>query len=152
MTLRLQTATTADVPEVLALERQAFGVDAWSEASVRGELTGPRRYAVLAREDERLVAFAVSALQGDVLDLQRVVVADDHRRRGLATELVAEVVREGVAARARRLMLEVSATNEAGVRFYAGRGLREIARRPGYYRDGSDALVMEMGLQSEDVL
>ena len=37
----------------------------------------------------------------------------------------------------------MSADNDAALAFYAGEGFVEIDRRRGYYRDGSDAVVME---------
>jgi [ribosomal protein S18]-alanine N-acetyltransferase len=139
-------ATAADVPEVHALDQVSFGVDAWSTESVRTELTGAHRVALVAREGGRLVGYAISALNGDVLDLQRIAVAPDRRRAGLATSLFEVLLREGGRARAQRLMLEVSLANVTGRRFYTARGLVEVARRPGYYRDGSGAVVMEMPL------
>lgn len=143
-------ATGADVADVLALDRLCFGGEGWSEESVRTELTGPNRHALLARGDEGLVGYAVSMLSGDVLDLQRIAVAPTHRRGGLARVLFDRLCLEGAAGRAQRLMLEVSEANEAGRAFYEACGLTEVARRPRYYRDGSSALVMERPLTPED--
>jgi ribosomal-protein-alanine N-acetyltransferase len=132
----LRPATGDDVAAVHALEVSVFGADAWSEASVREELTGPRRRAVLAC-DPSVVGYAVTSRVGDVVDLQRVVVHPEHRRRGLARLLLAAVSMDT------RMLLEVSAANDAARRLYEAEGFREIHRRPAYYRDGSDALVME---------
>ena len=134
--MRLRPATESDVPAVHALEAEVFGADAWSEPSVREELTGPRRRAVLAC-DPKLVGYAVTSTVDDVVDLQRLVVRPGHRRRGLARSLLAAVSGDT------RMLLEVSAGNQAALRLYAAEGFSEIHRRPGYYRDGSDAVVME---------
>ena len=133
----LRAATEEDVAAVHALERDAFGSDAWSEESVREELTGPRRRAVVACDPE-VVGVAVAAPSGDVLDLLRIVVAAPHRRRGLAHRLLVAVSTTGT-----RMLLEVSVHNEAARAFYAAEGFTEIARRARYYRDGSDAVVLE---------
>ena len=143
-------ATGADVDEVTALDRLCFGVDAWSEESVRTELTGPHRHALLARDDDGLVGYAISMLNGDVLDLQRIAVAPTRRRTGLARVLFDHLCLGAAAGRAQRLMLEVSEANAAGRSFYEACGLREVARRPRYYRDGSAALVMERPLTPEE--
>jgi len=133
----LRPATAADVVDVLALEREAFAADAWSEAAVREELTGPRRTAVVARSaDGGLCGYAVTAAAGDVVDLQRVAVAPAHRRRGLARRLLREVLPAGAT------MLEVGAANAPARALYAAEGFVEIGRRRRYYRDGSDAVVM----------
>jgi ribosomal protein S18 acetylase RimI-like enzyme len=44
-----------------------------------------------------------------------------------------------------RVLLEVSARNDGALAFYATEGFTEIDRRPAYYRDGSDAVVMQRG-------
>ncbi len=133
----IRPATGEDVEAVAALEASMFGVDAWSAESVREELTGPRRTAVVACDPE-IVGYVVTALAGDVTDLQRIAVAPSHRRHGLAKALLSEVLRED-----RRVLLEVSEDNDAALAFYVATGFVEIDRRPSYYRDGSDAVVME---------
>lgn len=127
----IRPATLVDVPAVSSLEAEAFGVDAWSEQQVIEELTGPRRLAWVAEGAGYLVV-----LQGDVLDLQRIAVAPGARRRGVARALLAQ-------APAGRMLLEVSAANVAARAFYEREGFAEIDRRRRYYRDGSDAIVME---------
>jgi ribosomal-protein-alanine N-acetyltransferase len=132
----LRPATVEDVPAVTALEAETFGADAWSADAVRSELTGERRTAVVAC-DPGVVGYAVTMTAGDVVDLQRIAVAASYRRQGLARQLL-----DAVAADS-RMLLEVGAGNTAALAFYAGEGFTEIARRRGYYRDGSDAVVME---------
>jgi ribosomal-protein-alanine acetyltransferase len=136
----LRTATVDDVAQVRALEVQLFGADAWTERSVREELVGAPRVAVVACSAAVVVGYVVTAAAGDVVDLQRVAVHPDHRRRGLARQLLTTAVQQ---ADATRMLLEVSADNAAALAFYAAEGFTEIARRDRYYRDGSDAVVME---------
>lgn len=142
--MALRAATGADAAAVHALETRVLGTEAWSEESVREELTGPRRAAVLACVAEAVVGYAVTASAGDVVDLQRIACHPDHRRMGLARLLLATVLER---AEGERVLLEVSADNEAGLAFYAAEGFSEIARRGRYYRDGSDAVVMERALR-----
>lgn len=147
--MRLRPASADDVAAVHALEQSLFGPDAWSEQSVREELTGSRRTAVLACYSDspgRVVGYAVSLVVGDVVDLQRIAVQPEHRRLGLAGRLLAEVRPVEVA-----MLLEVSATNAGALAFYAAEGFVEIDRRARYYRDGSDALVLRYGPTSPEV-
>jgi ribosomal-protein-alanine N-acetyltransferase len=44
---------------------------------------------------------------------------------------------------ATRMLLEVSAGNAAALAFYAAEGFTRIDRRPRYYLDGTDALVLQ---------
>jgi ribosomal-protein-alanine acetyltransferase len=138
----LRPATAEDVPSVLALERELFGVDAWSEASVREELTGARRLAVVAC-DPGVVGYVVTASAGDVVDLQRIAVHPSRRRQGLARSLLGRACALVVGG---RMLLEVAAGNAAALAFYGAEGFTEVARRRHYYRDGSDAVVMQRAL------
>ena len=137
--MRLRAARAADVAAVLALETDVFGDDAWSASSVREELTGPWRRALVACDPE-VVGYVVTSTAGDVVDLQRIAVRPDRQRRGLARRLLAAAL---AGAGADRLLLEVSDANEAALAFYAAEGFTEIHRRPRYYRDGSGAVVMQ---------
>jgi len=134
----VRAATGDDVAAVHALERLLFGADAWSEQSVREELTGPRRRAVVACDPD-VVGYVVTLDVGDVTDLQRVAVHPARQREGMARALLAAVAPDG------DLLLEVSEANAPARQFYAAEGFVEIDRRRRYYRDGSDALVLRRG-------
>jgi ribosomal-protein-alanine acetyltransferase len=144
----LRPAGPSDVDALAALERELFGVDAWSADAVGSELTGSRRHAVVAVQEEEVVGYAVTLLGDGVVDLQRVAVIPAYRRKGLARELLGAVRAAARAGGAHRMLLEVSAANEAARAFYAEAGFEEIDRRPRYYRDGSDALVLQALLQT----
>jgi [ribosomal protein S18]-alanine N-acetyltransferase len=137
----LRPATARDVADVVALERLLFGSDAWSEASVLEELTGPRRTALVVclpggPGDSTVVGYVVTAVAGDVVELRRIGLHPAYRRRGLARRLLREVTSS------LPMMLEVSAANEAARAFYDDQGFVPLGRRERYYRDGSDALVL----------
>ena len=145
--MRLREANAEDLGVVVSLERELFGVDAWSDASVLEELTGPRRHSVLACDhDGSVLGYAVTSLTGDVADLQRIAVAPAHRRRGVAHGLLEEARRAARVGGADHMLLEVGASNKAALAFYACEGFIQIDRRPRYYHDGGDALVLQVGL------
>ena len=134
--MTLRRALEADVVALTDLEAELFGVDAWSAASVRQEVLADR---VVVAVDPDLVGYVVTMPAGDAVDLLRIGVAPSHRREGLARALLAEVASDV------RMLLEVGAGNEAALAFYAAEGFTEVARRRRYYRDGSDAVVMQRG-------
>ncbi len=134
--MTVRPATAADVPAVARLDRELFGPEAWTEAQVAEELLGEHRRAWVVGEP--LVGYAVTRTLGDVTDLQRIAVHPDHRRHGLAGVLLAAAAADG-----HRMLLEVNAGNHGAVAFYSAAGFVEIDRRRRYYRDGSDALVLQ---------
>jgi ribosomal-protein-alanine N-acetyltransferase len=140
----LRPATADDIAAVVGLERLLFGVDAWTEAQVRSEITGARRRAWVVGDP--VVGYAVTLAAGDVVDLQRIAVHPDHQRQGVAGELLAAAVAAARSERVDRMLLEVGAANAAALAFYAAAGFTEIDRRRRYYRDGTDAVVMRLPL------
>ncbi len=139
----IRLATEADLAPVAVLEAELFGPDAWDDAALRAELDGPGRRFVVAAE-EAVIGYAVSRSIGDVVDLQRIGVSPHQQRSGLATSLLDDLLAH--PGDADRMMLEVSAANHAAIAFYLRQGFAELSRRPRYYRDGSDALVLSRAL------
>lgn len=148
--MRLRAAAPTDVPALAALEQLLFGADAWSEEAVAGDLDAPGRQVVVTEDDGVVAGYAVTALCGEVVDLQRIAVAPDHQRTGVATALLAEVVAAARREGARRMLLEVSTANAGALGLYAVAGFDEIDRRRRYYRDGTDAVVMCRPLTTDD--
>ena len=142
----LRDATSQDAAGVAALERDLFGVDAWPLPVVVGELAGADREAVVAVEGDTLLGYACTARGGEVVDLLRIAVHPGRRREGLASRLLAAVRDRAAGAGAERMLLEVSAANDGARAFYAREGFAEIGRRPRYYKDGTDAAVMQLRL------
>ncbi|MBS2939269.1 GNAT family N-acetyltransferase [Nocardioides sp. J2M5] len=133
----IRPATLADLPALVELEQELFGPDAWSEALLRQEIEGPGRRFVVTDD---LSGYAVTMSAGDIIDLLRIGVRPDARRRGLASRLLDEML-VGTDD-ASRMLLEVSVANAEALGFYVARQFSVIDVRPHYYRDGSEALVM----------
>ncbi|WP_210439989.1 GNAT family N-acetyltransferase [Nocardioides xinjiangensis] len=133
----IRAATLADLPALVALEQELFGVDAWSEALVRQEIEGPGRRFVVADD---LSGYGVTMSAGDIIDLLRIGVRPEARRNGIASRLLDELLVDTHGAS--RMLLEVSVANAPALGFYVARQFSVIDVRPHYYRDGSEALVM----------
>jgi len=133
----IRPARIGDLPALVALETELFGVDAWTETAVREEIEGPGRRFVVADD---LSGYAVTMSAGDIVDLLRIGVRPSARRSGLATRLLDAVLVD--TDHASRMLLEVSVANAEALGFYVARQFSVIDVRPHYYRDGSEALVM----------
>ena len=101
---------------------------------------------LVAEEENRLVGHAVASLAGEIAELQRIAVAADHRRSGVASALLDEVLALATAGGADRVLLEVREDNADALGFYAARGFVEVDRRRRYYRDGATAVVLRRPL------
>jgi len=146
--VNLRTATVADVDTLARLEVDLFGADAWSAATLTGDLDTPGRRVVVAVEGGRVVGYAVTGLAGDLVDLLRIAVDPDRQGRGVAHALLEEMIEAGTLDGADAVLLEVSTENAAALGLYRAAGFAEIDRRRAYYRDGSDAVVMRLPLRA----
>lgn len=146
--MTVRRATEHDLADVVHLEQTCLGADAWSEGLVREGVAGllPTVSYLVAEQDGRVVGHAVVSAAGDVAELQRIAVAPEHRRRGVAARLLAHVVDAARRTHADRLLLEVRADNAGALAFYAGQGFAEIDRRKRYYADGATAVVLRRPL------
>jgi ribosomal-protein-alanine N-acetyltransferase len=140
----IRAAGPDDVDAVARLEDECLGADAWSEGLVREGVLGrlPTVTYLVAEADGEVVGHAVTSSAGDIAELQRIAVAPDHRRRGVAASLLAHVVDAARRTPADRLLLEVREDNHGACAFYAARGFAEIDRRPRYYADGTTAVIL----------
>jgi ribosomal-protein-alanine acetyltransferase len=73
-------------------------------------------------------------------------VRPDRRRRGLGRSLLRDAVGEARSRGASVVTLEVRAENEAGIKLYESEGFAVVGRRPKYYEDREDAILMEKKL------
>ena len=144
----VRAAGLEDVAAVARLEEDCLGQDAWSEGLVREGISGalPTVTYLVADAGGVVVGHAVTSAAGDIAELQRIAVAEDRRRTGVATALLAGVVEAASLTGADRLLLEVREDNGGALAFYARAGFVEIDRRPRYYADGATAVVLRLGL------
>ena len=147
MTL-IRPAGPDDVDAVARLEDECLGADAWSEGLVREGVLGrlPTVTYLVAEADGEVVGHAVTSSVGDIAELQRIAVAQSHRRQGIAGSLLDAAVDAARRTPADRLLLEVREDNRGALSFYAGQGFVEIDRRPRYYADGTTAVVLRRPL------
>jgi ribosomal-protein-alanine N-acetyltransferase len=142
--LRLRQMTNADVPAVMEIERATFPADAWSEAMMRGELDDqPRtRHYIVALIDDEIVGYAGLAAAADQADVQTIAVLAGHRRAGVGTSLMNELIDEAVRRGVSEVFLEVRSDNPPAQAMYERFGFERLGVRRAYYDDGADAITM----------
>lgn len=166
--MSVRAATIDDVPEIAALELEAFPDDAWPADYLAAAAAGKvaTTHLLVAerdgwderdqrdRRDQRdqrdqrgeVVGHAILSLVFEIAELQRIAVAEPLRRSGIGRALLDAVVASATEAGAERLLLEVREHNGPALAFYRRAGFVEIDRRERYYRDGSTAIVLQLPL------
>lgn len=147
--MTLRTAISADLDDIMRLERASFPTDAWSEALMAGELASPHGRYVVDVEAGRLVGYGgVRAVEGAAdADIQTIAIAEDARGHGRGRALLRELLATARSRGAREMFLEVRADNPGATALYVSEGFAEVGRRPRYYQpDDVDAIVMQLNL------
>lgn len=146
--MRIRDARAGDAGAIDALERQCFA-DPWPEEAVAAYINGGN-CLMLCAEGEGGELLGYVGMQ-HVLDegyIGNVCTAPQHRRRGVARALLAEL-----ESRSRRLglaflTLEARASNAAAIALYEGAGYGRVGTRPGYYQHpAEDAVIMTLFLK-----
>lgn len=140
------------VADVAALEAAVMGTDAWNEVLVADELGRADRvwWAAYAADPKMplsaeapLVGYAGGWVVDGNLQILKVGVDPAWRRHGIARVLLARVADDARNLGARTSSLEVRAGNAGAQALYAALGYEALGRRPRYYSDGEDALIMQ---------
>lgn len=109
----------------------------FDQADNRGPAKGEANQASAA-----IAGFCIGAYRGKDGYIVTMDVLEEYRRRGIATELLADVERRLAARGVRRVALETATDNHAGVAFWQRHGYRTRGIRKGYYPNGRDAYAM----------
>ena len=130
------------VSQVAALEKLCFA-DPWSEMSIASELQNLWSYWLVAVSDDRVVGYIGSQSSIDEAEVMNVAVHPEHRRQGIAEDLICTLVEELKKRGIHALLLEVRATNAPAIALYEKLGFQQVGLRKNYYRNPKeDALIL----------
>lgn len=144
----------SDHPAVLAIDREAYGDAAWTEAGLvlltgrAANVMGVVAEAIGPGGVHQIVGYCVYHLQppkGEI-DLLAFVVEGSKRRRRVGAQLldwIARRLRRGDGKKWRRLKMNVRETDLAGQLFLRAQGWRAIAVESDAFGEGRAAYVFE---------
>ena len=105
--------------------------------------------STVALMDGTPAGFLVAWQLDGELEVQNVATAPAHRRCGAGKALVAAALSAAREEGTQHAFLEVRAGNLPAITLYRRFGFIESGRRPRYYPDGEDALLMSCPLGGE---
>jgi [ribosomal protein S18]-alanine N-acetyltransferase len=152
MAVEFRAMRAEDLAAILAIAAISPEAPRWGKAEY-GAYLDPKpkppllRIAVVAEADRRIAGFAAATLlrdgQENRCELDTMAVASADRRRGIGAALLEAVMAWAAARGARRMGLEVRASNTTAMMLYRRMGFAEEGRRRGYYAEPEeDALVL----------
>ena len=141
---RVQRATAAHVPAMAAIHAASFPPrEAWGEDAFALQLLMPGVVGLIHPRGGLLLA-RVTMDEAEVLTL---AVAPEARRHGIARALLRAAMATAKQQDASVMFLEVAVGNAPAQALYRQAGFVEAGRRPRYYADGGDALILRALLQ-----
>ena len=145
--IKFRAMTQLDLVPIFAIEKASYGVEAWSMAQLKEESAGKDRFYVVAEKAGEVVGYAGIVNLSGVADVLTVTVQADHRRMGIARELLRRLIDWTRTQKCEAIMLEVKVGNEEAMPLYRSFGFVEISRRKDYYGPGKSAIVMSKELR-----
>ena len=143
----LQPLGPDDLEACLALDALALG-GLWTPGQWQREREDDRRPGLGVRHRQALQAMACGWLVVDELHITLVAVSPAARRQGLGRLVLQGLLAAGRRCGAERATLEVAGGNSAARALYDGCGFRQAGIRRGYYRNGDDALIKWLKLDT----
>jgi ribosomal-protein-alanine acetyltransferase len=129
------------------LEQQSETAAHWSAAQY-DELfvaNAQTRIALIAAAESAkplMRGFLIARCLPEDWEIENIVVDDRHRRRGLGSALVRDLVAEARRAGVRSVILEVRESNLPALRLYESIGFKPEGLRKNYYRDPAEHAVL----------
>lgn len=143
--LELTRLTEADLPGVLELERLAYD-QPWTAANFLGEFQRRISYCLGFKTGSILTSHCFFWLVGPEIHLLNVAVRPEYRRLGLARRLLSAMLTIGRRSGVDTVFLEARASNQPALTLYESMGFVATSRRPDYYGDGEDAVLMTLNM------
>ncbi len=134
--MNVRLATTADLPAIQALEKQADTAAHWGD-EMYGSLFasgGVKRIVLVADHNGSVSGFVVARAIAAEWEIENVVVAGNLRRRGIASALIRNLVDHARDQHVNQILLEARQSNGSARALYANAGFVECGRRKSYYQ------------------
>jgi ribosomal-protein-alanine N-acetyltransferase len=144
MTLELRKLKLRDLSAIEEIERSSYPTP-WSRSMFAGELAKPSSICLGAIDVDanRLIGYLIISRYVDAWHVMNIAVAQDYRRRRVASRLMERLFEVTSGDGRRGYTLEVRVSNEAAIRLYESLGFKARGVRRGYYTDNrEDALIM----------
>jgi len=155
--VRIRLATKDDLRGILAIQQKSPEAARWTAGNYERLLDDAGGKIIVAdlptMDPPKLLGFAAFHRIIDEVELRNMAVDPNHREQGIGRALLVAARDRMLMAGAKRVFLEVRASNKAAQSLYYSLGFAIHSIRKDYYRDPpEDALVLVLELSPPTVL
>ena len=133
------------IDDVFEIDRLSVPIP-WSKNSIEEEMNNMLANFIVAKEDAKIVGFAMCWYIMDECHIGNIAVHPDYRKKGIATSLLNELLKGCNEHGTKSILLEVRVSNIPAQELYKKLGFEELVIRKQYYKnpDGTyeDTIVM----------
>jgi len=150
-TVEIRICTTGDVDQIMLLEADCFGPDAWSREFIM-HILPLALFLGLFCEGE-MAGYGVLSIRRGILHIDNLAVKKGYRRMHLGSRLLEIMLFIGRKNHCHEALLQVETNNRGALSLYEKFGFRKVRELKGYYhRQGhpeGDAWEMEKDLSQD---
>ena len=155
--MRIRLADKDDLRAIIAMQEKSPEAAHWTPddyARLMDDAGGKILVAELPTMDPpKILGFAAFHRVIDEVEIRNMVVDPEHRHQGVGRALLETARDRLLQAGAKRVFLEVRASNKPALSLYCSIGFAIHSRRADYYRDPQeDALVLALEIHPPTVL
>ncbi len=134
---------------VYQMEKDIFP-DSYSLESLLYDCSNPLKRGFVLIEDETIVAYMLCSTVLDEINIDRIAVEKDYRKRGLASYLLQSFINYCRDNGLKIINLEVRSSNDSAIGLYEKFGFKRVGERKNYYHDNNeDAMLYTLIIEGQ---
>ncbi len=145
--MKLRPMALTDLDIIVEVEHKVFS-DPWPRQSFEFEITKNRFSIPLVLEHQNeIIGYAIIWRIYEEFHIANIAIRPEHQGKKLGKWLLEKIL--NMADDARYAILEVREKNARAIKLYEKFGFNTIMKRPRYYQNGENALVMQKIFQPD---
>lgn len=138
----IRLATEKDALSIYNLEMLNFN-NPYSIETIKSDLGNDKVKVFVYEKTDEIIGYISIYYFLDEANLQKVVVNESYRRKGIATELINHAIDYLKSQNVSKFYLEVNEKNLVAIKVYEKLGFNRVSTRKNYYGEDS-AIIFEM--------
>ena len=140
--MNIRRARRADYAALAEITAEHDIIPSWTEAMFIKEEENPHAVTLVAETDGKQAGFINFWVLRPETEINMIAVNSAFLRRGVASALMKKRREYAKKSLCRNIILDVRADNGAAISFYKKEGFAVEGRRPKFYNDKYDAILM----------
>ncbi len=139
--MEIVNMTKSHIPQITQIEAQSIP-QPWSEKDFEFELTNKFAANLVCVEGDNVLGFLCAHNVFGQCNINSIATHSEHRRKGIAGRLLAELVDKVKGQSNAQITLEVRSQNKTAIEFYESHGFIQQGIRKQFYKNPTDDAIL----------